>query len=264
METFDEVIAEMEKIIAWASQSNSRAGYFAALYKNITVLVRQATADGEFENPAQMEKLVAVFALRYFVALESHRQGRLSPQDPWHRVFEINATRKISIVQHLLLSINVHINYDLPIVCADLGPREKIIFLCQDYFKLNQILSSAIQGVEKGIFRLSPLVSVLARLVPKLERKLLNFSLNVARCKSWECACKQAIAAGQADRLAIIQGSVAGTEKLTRRILYPGFFALPLTFLISVLEFRSVKSNIRGLDYAYHQEVKSSSFPVYP
>lgn len=252
METFDEVIAEMEKIIARAIETRSRTGYFAALYKNITVLVRQAVADGEFEDPAQMEKLVAVFALRYFAALESYRQRRLPPADPWHRVFEINTNRKLSIVQHLLMSINVHINYDLPIVCADLRPREKIIFLCQDYFKLNLILAAAIQGVEKGIFRLSPLVSVLARFVPKLERKLLNFSLNVARCKSWECACKQAIAAGQADRSAIIRGSAAGTEGLTRRILYPGFFALPLAFLISLLEFRSVENNILGLDYAYH------------
>lgn len=256
METFDDVIAELDRIIEWSGKRRSRMGYFAALYKNITILVKQAAEDGFFENPEQLEKLDVLFAQRYFDALQLYLNQCLPASSPWYAVFQANETRKLSIVQHLLMSINVHINYDLPIVCAVLAPGEKVIFLCNDYFNLNTILSSAIKGVEKGIFRISPLISLLARSIPKLERKLLNFSLNVARCKSWECACKQAIADGPG-REEVIQASGAGTKELGRRIASPGPFANVITFFIRLLEMRAVQENILVLDRSMLKEMGS-------
>jgi hypothetical protein len=109
--------------------------------------------------------------------------------------------------------------------------------------------------VEKGIFRLSPLISLLARAIPKIERKLLNFSLNVARCKSWECACKQAIADAPGKEM-IIRASGEGTNELTRRITDPGLFANGVTFLIRLLEVRTVKANIQLLDQSLLRKVR--------
>jgi hypothetical protein len=247
MQSFDDVIAELNRIIDWSRQGGNRMGYFAALYKHITILVKQATEDGYFENAEQLEKLDVLFAQRYFDALHGYVNRDLTASSPWYPVFKANETQKLTLVQHLLMSVNVHINYDLPMVCAALAPGEKVIFLCNDYFNLNNILSSSIKGVEKGIFRLSPLISLLARAIPKIERKLLNFSLNVARCKSWECACKQAIADAPG-REEIIRSSGAGTNELTRRITDPGPFANLVTFFIGLLEVRTVKDNIYLLD----------------
>jgi hypothetical protein len=247
IETFEDVITELNRIIKEARNGNNRIGYFAALYKNITLLVKQAAEEGYFEDRQQLEKLDVIFAQRYFDALHNYRHQRLPVSSPWYLVFKTNETKKLSIVQHLIMSINVHINYDLPIVCAILGPEEKIIKLCNDYFNLNMILSSSIKGVEKGIFMLSPLISLLARAIPKIERKLLNFSLNVARCKSWECACKQAIA-DELGKEEIIRSSGGGTNELSRRIIDPGLGANLITFFIRILEVRAVKHNIEVLD----------------
>lgn len=247
VETLDDVLAEFNRIIAWSQETHSRMGYFAALYKNITILVKRAADSGFFENKAQLEKLTVLFALRYFDALHLYRQQELPVSSPWYLVFKANDSQRLTIVQHLILSVNVHINYDLPIVCAQLAPEEKIIHLCNDYFGLNSILTEAIQEVEKGVFQLSPLISLLARFIPKIERKLLNFSLTSARCKSWECACKQAIASEQG-RAAIILASAAGAGRLSYRIKDPGPLAGPVTFVIRLLERKHIPENIRVLD----------------
>jgi hypothetical protein len=245
MGNIDYVIDELEKIIHWSAAHKSRLGYFAVLYKHITIRVKEGIDNGEFENNPQMEKLDVIFAQRYLDAFHKHRAGELPETDPWHYVFGL-AGRKLTIVQHLLLSINVHINYDLAISCVDLDPDGKILAVCSDYFKLNGILSSKIQDVEKGIFKLSPVLSVLARLVPKLERKLLNFSLTVARSKSWECACRQTVAG--AARQAIIDESGTGVTKLSGKIFNPGIFANLAVILISLSEWFSIRRTIQVFD----------------
>lgn len=247
LKNFDEVILELEKIISWSISHNKRLGYFAALYKNITVLIKLAAEKGEFENKLLLEKLDVAFAQRYLDAVNQFREQNLPDSSPWFLVFQTSETERLTIVQHLLLSINVHINYDLPIACAQVGPNEKILTLCNDYFKLNGILSGAIKAVEKGIFQLSPLLSLLARNIPKIERKLLNFSLGVARSRSWECACKQAIAdLDQKDN--IIYESGDNAHQLNLRIVSPGFFAGIITFFIRVLEVHDIHKNIKVLD----------------
>jgi Family of unknown function (DUF5995) len=129
MQTFDDVIAELDRIIDWSGQKGNRMGYFAALYKHITILVKWAAEAGYFENPEQLEKLDVQFAQRYFDALQHYLDQRLPDSSPWHAVFKANEIKKLSIVQHLLMSVNAHINYDLPIVCAVLAPAKRL-FSC--------------------------------------------------------------------------------------------------------------------------------------
>ena len=248
LKNFDEVIAELDKIVKWSASNRKRLGYFAALYKNITILVKHSAENGEFENKSQLEQLDVLFAQLYIDAFKKYRENELNTASPWYLTFQISEKKRLTIVQHLLLSINVHINHDLPIACARLGPNEKILSLCNDYFKLNTILSASIQGVEKGIFRLSPIISLLAMYIPKIERKLLNFSLSVARSKSWDCACRQAIATNYSDKEKIITESRAGCKKLSRRIIDPGFFARFITFFISLFEIHPIEKNIKVLD----------------
>ena len=53
--TIGDVIAAIERILEWSVGNASRLGYFAALYKRITVSIGKNLP--EFENPARMEKL---------------------------------------------------------------------------------------------------------------------------------------------------------------------------------------------------------------
>jgi hypothetical protein len=67
-QTIDEVISQLETIIQNAIKSNSRAGYFAALYHKVTSRVKEGIQAGEFENGTRMEQLDVIFANRYIIA----------------------------------------------------------------------------------------------------------------------------------------------------------------------------------------------------
>lgn len=67
-----EVINILDNIIADCLQKNSRLGYFAVLYKQMTEAVRDAINNNSFSDPSRMEKLDTVFANRYLKAYYDH------------------------------------------------------------------------------------------------------------------------------------------------------------------------------------------------
>ena len=60
------------------SQPCIRLGYFAAMYKRITIAVRTAVNNGAFQDGPRMERFDAAFAGRYFDALNGYFQNRLN------------------------------------------------------------------------------------------------------------------------------------------------------------------------------------------
>ena len=53
----DEVIAQLTDIIDISRQEPGRLGYFAALYRKVTINVKQGILNGRFEDGARMERL---------------------------------------------------------------------------------------------------------------------------------------------------------------------------------------------------------------
>src|SRR6266571_4880006 len=89
--TIDEVIAQLDDIIARSIQEQSRLGYFAALYRKATVKVKEGIAEGRFENGPRMERLDVTFANRYLEALDQFRRGQ-QPYLSWLTSFKAAAT----------------------------------------------------------------------------------------------------------------------------------------------------------------------------
>src|SRR5438309_535443 len=71
-ENIDAVIDRLTRIIDATTIAQSRLGYFAVLYRSMTVAVRAGIRHGRFNDPELMERLDVVFANRYFSALEAH------------------------------------------------------------------------------------------------------------------------------------------------------------------------------------------------
>ena len=46
LKSIDEVILRLDEIIDWAQKNNSRLGYFAALYKRMTLGVKSGIVQG--------------------------------------------------------------------------------------------------------------------------------------------------------------------------------------------------------------------------
>lgn len=73
--TIDDVIARLSDITASARRASNRAGYFAALYRTVTIAVKQGIADGRFEDGPRMERLDVLFASRHLEAFDAFQRG---------------------------------------------------------------------------------------------------------------------------------------------------------------------------------------------
>ena len=90
-ESIDEVIARLDAIIHQAIIERDRLGFFAVLYRTVTVAVQAGIAAGRFDDGPRMERLDIVFANRYLEAFHTHRSGA-TPSKSWSVADSIKAT----------------------------------------------------------------------------------------------------------------------------------------------------------------------------
>jgi Family of unknown function (DUF5995) len=189
--TIDEVIAHLDDIIARARIDKSRLGLFAALYRNVTIKVKEGIQHGLFEDGPRMERLDVTFASRYLSALEAFRAGEQASKC-WLVAFEAAATWRPIILQHLLLGMNAHINFDLGIAAAQVAPGDQLPGLQHDFNQINDILTGMVQRVRDNVEELSPWIHLLDHIDPKAGTAVINFSLEKARANAWNVATRLA------------------------------------------------------------------------
>lgn len=186
-QTIDEVIEQMDRIIAWSIAEQSRLGYFAALYRKVTVQVRQGIHTNLFEDGPRMERLDVIFANRYLHALDAYLKGNPASR-VWKLAFDQARSPKPLILQHLMLGMNAHINLDLGIAAAETCPGDAIHSLRGDFMKINDVLSSLVDEVRSEINTLSPWIGLLDNISPKASDAIANFSMKKARDAAWSFA----------------------------------------------------------------------------
>jgi len=186
-QTIDQVIVQLDEIIATAIQQQSRIGLFAALYRQVTLQVRQGIAAGTFQDGPRMERLDVIFANRYLAALAAW-QSNGAPSQCWAYAFDATRRTDLIILQHLLLGINAHINLDLGIAAAQTCPGAAITGLHDDFNRINQILGALTDRVKLVIAEFSPLIHLLDQVGSSLEDELVNFSMTIARDDAWQHA----------------------------------------------------------------------------
>jgi len=186
-QTIDEVIAFLDQIIARCAQEHSRLGYFATLYRDVTVQVRKGIETGRFEDGLRMERLDVIFANRYFDALECHWAGK-KPTASWAVAFHSAHKRQPIILQHLLLGMNAHINLDLAIAAVQVAPGEKLPGLKRDFFEITVLLHEMIRDVQHRIEYVSPWIRILDHLGGRTDEVICAFAIAEARDLAWSAA----------------------------------------------------------------------------
>ena len=76
--SIDEVIEILGKIITASENNNDPLGYFAALYQKVTIKVKEGIENNFFDDGPRMEKLDVVFANRYIDAYYSYQENGLA------------------------------------------------------------------------------------------------------------------------------------------------------------------------------------------
>ncbi|MFL5382106.1 MAG: DUF5995 family protein [Longimicrobiaceae bacterium] len=183
----DGVIERLEAIIRDCIERQDRLGYFAALYNRVTIAVKEGIARGEFDDGARMERLDVIFANRYIAAYEAYRSGEL-PSMAWFKAFNAAQGSQHIVLQHLLAGMNAHINLDLGIAAARTAAGSALPGLEPDFNRINSVLAALTPIVEQQLDETSPLFDRLTHLAPRLELKMIGFSMQKARDTAWAFA----------------------------------------------------------------------------
>jgi hypothetical protein len=236
-QNIDEVIAQLTGIIDSSHKESSRLGYFAALYRKVTVNVKQGILNGRFEDGARMERLDVNFANRYLEAYDLHRKGE-TPTASWQVSFEAAGHWSPLILQHLLLGINAHINLDLGIAAVETAPGDRLGSLKHDFELINKILADLAQPVQDEIGEVSPWIGFLEKIDPSADNAIINFSMDKARASAWNFAARLN-SLGEDERIAAVKLRDLEIAALGRLVYKPPGILLNL----GLLAIRSRESN---------------------
>lgn len=182
--TIDGVITHLDEIIEWSKNNKSRLGYFATLYRRMTVAVKQGILANEFQDGKRMEQLDIIFAMRYLDAWECYTRKQPC-SGAWQTVFNASQNSELIVLQHLLLGVNTHINLDLCIAAAQCCPGNNIYALEADFDKINDIIETQSQLVQDNLCKIWPPLKLFTDISNNSEKAVLNFSISTARKCSW-------------------------------------------------------------------------------
>jgi len=87
--TINEVISILDDIILTSEQHQDPLGYFAVLYRKVTLKVKEGIAEGFFDDGPRMEEFDVVFANRYITAYNAYQQQEAITLS-WQRAFALS------------------------------------------------------------------------------------------------------------------------------------------------------------------------------
>jgi Family of unknown function (DUF5995) len=247
--TIDDVIAAIEGIVAWSIGNASRLGYFAALYKKITLAIKTAIGEGGFENGPRMERLDVVFASRYFAALNGflHPGAYPQPSHSWRVAFDGAAEAQPIIVQQMLAGVNAHIDLDLGIAASQIAPGKQIDSLHTDFDRVNAVLASQVRGVVDQIGSLSPVLADIYHVLMQYEIDLISRGLVIFRDSAWRFARLLACEPSFAQHPTIMVKDLE-VAKLGALIFHPPELIAGFVAVVGARESRDVVHNIQVLN----------------
>lgn len=228
--TIDDVLVELQKIKDHCKSTNNPCGYFAVLYFQVTARVKYGIQRQEFDNNELMEKLDIVFAKRYIDAFWAYVENRpLSAC--WRVAFEASQQQNLIVLQHMIAGINAHINLDLGIAASDTMEGQPLEGMRTLFFQMNQVLSDMVDEQKAKMAQISSVFKWLMPMAKKLDEKLVQFSIQVARDGAWQFAVQYHASDNRAN-LCLERDTII--TQLGKAILAPGF---RLSCLIKTIRF---------------------------
>jgi hypothetical protein len=244
MKSIAEVLIRMDEIVSECRSKESRIGYFAVLYRQVTLRIKQGILNREFEDNPRMEKLDILFAKRFIDAYELWLQGK-QPTKSWRIAFESSKSNSHLVLQHLFLGINAHINLDLGIAASQTMEGSDLNEIRNDFNKINSILAELVDGVKANISTVSPIFGWLIPLAKGKDEMFLNFSIQLARDGAWKYAGEYHLAP---DKKFQIRDRDENISKLAEKLINPGKLLSFLVKIIGFAEWKSVNKTMEQLD----------------
>lgn len=245
-QTVDEVIERLTEIVARSKAERSQMGYFAALYRKVTMQIKSDIDNGAFEDNQRMERFDVVFANRYITAYDQYKSG-LKVTKSWKFTFDMAQQWRPIVLQHLLLGMNAHINLDLGIAAARVCPGSQLPSLKNDFDRINVVLSDLVGSVQYELAQIWPVLRIMNRFLGSVQKVLINFSMTQARDQAWRVAQQLALLKPE-DQEPVIISLDQDIADFGRVIRYPGLLGSLTTLIVRFGERGTVVDRISILE----------------
>ncbi len=243
--TINGVIETLEFIIQYSEKNNDPSGYFAGLYQKVTIRVKEEIENNYFDDGPRMEQFDVLFANRYIDAWIAHKAG--TPISAcWSKAFELAPDYWPIVLQHLLLGMNAHINFDLGISAAEVSRGKKLDELHHDFNRINEILSSLIHEVQDNLSVIWPALKYILKWTGKIDDYLVDFSMKLARDGAWKFATEVAGTNNEELESCFSRRDQRVAQKVSV-IIQPGLIASSVLSLVRLTERGTVVEKIRKL-----------------
>ncbi len=216
--SIQEVLDNLDIIIEDAIAMNDCSGLFAYIYRRTTAEIAKEIELKNFQNNERLEILDVAFANLYLDAYKGY-QNNQEVSRSWQYAFD-QKDETLTILQHILLGMNAHINLDLGVATAETMMGKEITDIEADFNKVNDILFQITNELQERLSRVSPLMFLLDFLGNNKDEQILDFSMRKARGQSWNFA-NLLWALGDADNKVAIQKIDGLVLKIAERIKAP-------------------------------------------
>lgn len=243
--SIDEVISILDQIILESEENQNPKGYFAALYRKVTIKVKEGIESDYFDDGPRMEKLDVIFANRYIAAYYDYQEKKHVTRS-WEMAFVLSTKYWPIVLQRLLIGMNAHINLDLGIAAAEISMDGNIEDLEGDFNKINDILSELVVGVEQDLAKIWPTLKILLKLTGKIDDFLIDFSMKLARGGAWKFA-KSIVDKSSEELDALIKIRDQKVAKKANIITNPGIIIKAIFAMVRFGERGSVSDRIKEL-----------------
>lgn len=182
--SIDEVLTELDSIIDDALSQNSHLALFAYVYRRTTAQIKSEIEAGSFEDANRMTTFDINFASLYINAYRNYF-SKHPVTKCWQVSFDAR-NDNITILQHILLGMNAHINLDLAIAASSVMRGKDIAPLEKDFNKVNEVLGSLVDELQGKLGKVSFLMFLLDFLGKEHDENVINFGMLQARGQSWK------------------------------------------------------------------------------
>lgn len=193
---YTNVTAQMEALIRHWEEAEDLRCIFLDCYCTMTGNMFKGLEEERFHDQKWVTELLHRFADYYFEALAAYEQSERQPPAVWRLTHDVARRKEISALQHLLLGVNAHINYDLAFALRDLLQDEweqltpeAIQRRYEDHLLVNQIIAETIDKVQDEVVeRYAPSLDVVDRLLGRMDEWMTAHVIKEWRDDVWKSA----------------------------------------------------------------------------
>ncbi len=242
----DEIIAALGRVISEAEKSNNTSGYFATVYRKVTLRIKEEIVSGQFENSSRIEKINVFIARNYFEA-HSNFINKKPVALSWRKAFRLSKNSQPIVLQHLLMGINAQMNLDLGVAIAEVANGKSLDELEADFNHIYEIFATVLREVQDNISSDWPTLKRLLKFTGAIDNYWFDHIIADGRDETWRFANHYATIS-KANKSRVFSFRDQEVSAKTEVILHPKLIDRFIFRLIHITETGSVARKIKKIE----------------